>query len=179
MGAQFFEHRLKSSSPKKGYDELVREADYIDGHDCYNGSINTTYLGRTVKIATKYSPTADKKAQKWMDDSELPKRECVCLDLGVVEYRLHKNSKKVYNPKRPALKFVVSSVGVPGKEFKTLALARKYAATLVEKGQDYTIRKEYGSSLIEMSNLTTTVHSRKTKGAEEIHQYIFCGWAAC
>ena len=181
MGAQWFELECNASSPQEGFNRLKGQADWYDGHDMYNGSINTTDLSKTIVIAKKYSEAAKKKAEKNMEkyQNECSKWHCYCIDLGVIAYESYKVKKTTYKPKRPELQYEVKYNGSSVKQFKTLAAARKFAKGLVALGKDYSIYKNYGNVALETGIVQSNVLKRASKKATAIHSYIYCGWAGC
>lgn len=198
MGAIGFIHVIESTSIKEGFDELVAEAEMLYGREPYNGTISTCSLGRTVYSEPKYTKTAEKKAIKYVEDSEYGvKWEARVIDLGPVEYKVVTVKKEnVKGTPKYKMKYVVVKnahfKGEGVKSFDTKKQADDYAMmqALENQKDTYEVQKKY---VLESGTPTTTEIVREVKTYKSkpklkpmpnrkvvpIHKYVYYGKASC
>ena len=95
MGACSFMEIGYGKDARTAYDDLVEQNEYEYGHDSYNGTISTTYGFRMARCEldcssnAKWNKTREKKAYDLAYErlDNLEKRDCECIDLGVVSNR--------------------------------------------------------------------------------------------
>ena len=200
MGACNFATEWTGTDYQAGFRRLQQDAEWEYGYDPYNGTISTTSLyGRPVKIAERYSATAAKKAQKWINEHEdnVPKRECRVLDLGIVGYEVSKFVKVPHT--KADVQFQTRFVAYADERsigtYKTAAEARaalenamgfsRYANT-----ERFHVEKE--SVRVAGKSTTTVAYERQTRIAKTkpkttpkgatvtpVHKFVYYGWAAC
>lgn len=90
MGATEFAITWTGTDYKQGFRELRDQATFEYGNDPYNGTISTTGLcGRPHKVADRYTKTAEKKAQAYIEKVDYgEKRKTHVIDLGVCGYEV-------------------------------------------------------------------------------------------
>ena len=202
MGATNVFHTFDASSAEAGFRVLADEARYEYGNDYYNGSISNCYLhGYVEKVADKYSKTAYNKACKIADKKlDRVEKRCVrALDCGVIEYRSYSykrdTSRKADAPKyatryvletwndRPVSTKPFETVTEAKQELTRLARAGKLSGSIVEIVKKPVLVS--GSPAVGTYVLNEKVTKTKPKSApkdgwvEEIHRYVYYGWAPC
>ena len=201
MGAcSFFERVTSSQTPQECFENLCREAENYYGHqEGYNGTISTTDLIKIVKYADRYTPAVEKRFEKEEEKflDKMGKRDCWCIDLGVVEYQAVSFSKQTYSKEPPkyAMKYVVYEYDGNGrkrnlKNFDTKKAADDYALSVLRMSpqKELEVYKEpvkiSGNACTTSFKMTTRAYKSKPKNVPkgciltEKHKYVFIGWAA-
>jgi hypothetical protein len=196
MGACSFVNEWTGVDYRDGYKELVSEAEFEYGCDPYNGTISTCRLrtGRPVRISERYSKTAARKANAYMEEHPGEKWYARVLDLGVEEYDIVSYKKVPQNAEaRWQTFYVVKADGQSLKSFKTVAEARRYLEKVIAQADGsvdwYCIEKiprNVGGTAL-ATGYERTVRTTKTKpkripkGAvlRERHRFVYYGLAAC
>ena len=112
MGAISFEQEVTARSAKEAFDILIEKADYRDGRDMYNGSINTCSMGVCKKKFDKYLKGNESKAIDFINKNNGGEKWVAhYIDLGPVKYeavtykRIHKDgASKNYRMKYQVFK---------------------------------------------------------------------------
>ena len=87
MGAISFEQEVTARSAKEAFDILIEKADYRDGRDMYNGSINTCSMGVCKKKFDKYLKSNEDKARDFIAKNNCGEKWIAnYIDLGVIKY---------------------------------------------------------------------------------------------
>lgn len=200
MGASNFVMTWTGTDYEQGYRELCRETEFEYGHDYYNGTISTTHLSRRqpTKIAERWSATADKRANKFIDEHDGGvKWECRVLDLGVTGYEV---AKFVKVPHTSAdVQFQTRFVAYADEQeigtYKTAAEARAALEKVIglrkyAKTQCFHVEKK--PVKVCGTSTTTCAYERQVRIAKTkpkttpkgttvtpIHKFVYYGWAAC
>lgn len=193
MGAQSFAEIIKSCSAKEGFDMLVEKSIQSHGSDSYNGTISTCDFGLCKKRFNEYSDKNIKEAYKYIESIGYGEKwQADYIDLGVVEYRVIKAIKKVYeNSPKYKLKYIVENqMGIKAGSFITKTEAVNKALELTAKNmQSHRVIKDYdlieGNNLLVRCSLEEKVYKTKPKKISQesklvqVHEYLFFGWASC
>lgn len=196
MGACTFTNSWVGVDYRDGYRELVSDAEAEYGYDPYNGTISTCRLhsARPVRIAERYSKTAEKKAVEYMNSHPGEKWYARVLDLGVVEYDIVSYKKVPKNAEaRWETFYRVTADGRRLKSFKSVSDARRYLDQMVSQSDGsvdwYCIEKiaeNVGGSALSTSyericRTVKTKPKRVPKGAtvRERHMFYYYGLASC
>lgn len=196
MGAKEFANDVFSISAKEGFNYLVSEAIYEKGNDRYNGTISTCELGSCKLRFPKYLESNKKKAYDFIDKNNSAKHIANYIDLGVFHYQVVTVKKvTLKNPPSYKLSYVVKAgvlEPVIVKSFDNKTKADDYAVELQLKNPErtYRVTKEYvlvkGSSIVTEIKTETKVYKSKpnlkpmkNRVIQEVHKYIFYGWASC
>lgn len=198
MGSAEVCKSIKSTDVRRGFESLVSEATYDYGNDSYNGTISTCSLARCEFKFDKYTPANEKKAIRLIESSlyRVEKGTVHYIDLGVIEYRVievKKEKNPKFNPKYK-LQFVVRQKfkDYDLEYFEKQKQAEDFAAKkTLETGCIHVVTKEYilarekgVDNKVSATAITTKSYKSKPKlkdmpnrKIEEIHKYIFFGWA--
>ena len=198
MGAVTFCETATAPSARKAFDALQDEAIRMHGMDGYNGTISTVEGFRTMHVFTKYSETKKRQAEvsKLVDRAfdKAGKRDCYCIDLGCVGYK-RKNVKKERSPgnAKYVQKYVLQKEGAWGEweDVKSASTKKELNGSvqrLLEKGSNCRITKKpvliSGEPPCDTYKLESKMFSKRpantkdTISIEEMHKYVFAGWAA-
>lgn len=197
MGARYFMHTAYGKSAISAFDALCREAEGEYGMDIYNGTISTTNLSKTIRFSEKYSEAVEKRARKEISKENIYKRDCICYDLGAVEYQVisYKKISHTDNPPKYAMKYVVCEYDDCGRthdleSYDTKKQADDYALSLLKKDSSKCLEVQKKQKRV-AGNPTVTEFKREVKKYKtkpkklpegstlvEKHKYIFVGMAA-
>lgn len=199
MGACNFDLTWDGTNYKDGFTFLSQEAMHEYGWDAYNGTISTTSLvGTPHKIAERYSKTAERKAQQWLENHDWGRKwECRVLDLGVVGYEVSK-FVKVPHTKADA-QFQTRYVAYADEReigtYKTAAEARKElerAIALPRYARTEYFHVEKKAVRVSGKSTTTVAYERQTRVVKTkpktaprgttvtpVHRFLYYGWASC
>lgn len=206
MGATNFSHKIDARNAREAFDKLIAEANQEYGTASYNGSINTCSMGGCKLKLDKVNETNLKKANKFIDDNDYGEKWTAdYVDVGVKEYLVTTIVKKASD--KPTLSYIpklkmqyciytssfAEGASYFGEHFDTKTEADKRAMTLaLKENKEYTVRKEYVNINPKANSIVTKIEREyKTykskpnlkplpnRKVEEIHTYIFYGWASC
>lgn len=193
MGAVGAIETMTGSSPQEAFGILCQQMQREYGEDPYNGTLSTCNLGRCVKRFGKYSETNKKQAYKLIDkafeDGTAQKWRANYIDLGVKKYIVTEYKlKKMSNSPKYKIGYIVKSNVETDRYFSSKTEAYDYALKTAPRGGYLWIEKGYylmeGNSRI--AEVEANVKEYKKKPArikagahvEEVHEYIFFGYAA-
>lgn len=195
MGAQSFIHTVEASSAREAYESLVAEARHNRGHDSYNGTISTCSMGRCRQSYASPTKANEKKAYQYIEDHDNGQKWTAdYIDLGVVKY-VKTSVKKVvrtYDAKYKQ-KFCVINMenGRRLDACDTKGEADEKAMKHTLDGKWVTVIKDMvklsGNNTVSEFKVETKTYTSKPKinksekhvRVNEIHKYIFYGWASC
>lgn len=199
MGAADFAIAWTGTDYEQGFDELCRNARWEHGNDPYSGTINTTHLSwrKPTKIAERYSATAERRAQKFLEDHDYgEKRECRVLDLGIVGYEVAKFVKVPHTSADAQFqtRFVAYADECEIGTYKTATEARaalEKAVALPRYSKTRRFHVEKAPIKVAGKSTTTCAYERQTRIAKTkpkdtpkgatvtpVHKFVFYGWAA-
>ena len=200
MGATNFAIEWTGTDYEQGFRRLANEAEREYGWDSYNGTISTTRLSRTRphKIADRYTKTADKRAEAYLEKVDYGRKwETQVLDLGITGYEISK-FVKVPHTKADAqfqTRYVAYADSYEIGTYKTAAEARAALEDAIARPRYSKTRyfhAEKKSVKVAGKSTTTCAYERQTrvtktkpkttpKGATvtPIHKFVFYGWASC
>lgn len=205
MGATNFVEEFDAANAREGFNRLSDMATEEYGIDMYNGTISTCNFGRvTHTVAKNYSETARKKAIDVIHEEDYGvKWTANAVDCGIVAYRITK-WKKIPHTKADAQYRTVYSIRRAKQngqteyiqDFETQAEANTALKTIVATTRylddSYRIEVVKRSKMVKgASDVATrydaTIRTTKAKPTkvpagtivEEIHHWMYYGWAAC
>lgn len=205
MGATNFSHQVDARTAEEAFGKLIDEANQEYGTASYNGSINTCSIGGCKLRLDKVNDTNIKKANKYIEDKDFGEKWTAdYVDVGVKEFLVTTIVKKpvdkptISNIPKWKMQYCIytshwDGASYFGEHFDTKTEADKRAVTLSLKNNvEYTVRKEYVNVNAKSNSMVTkieremkTYKSKPTlkplsnRKVEEIHTYIFFGWASC
>lgn len=199
MGAIAITRRVVAESPEKAFNMIRGDDTYEYGHDAYNGSFSTIDRYGEFKTYYKYSNSLKRKEevnsfiQKAFDDC--PKRAARYIDLGVVCYErttfkeVRKKATAKYAQRYVLQKADYVNDWVDVRSADTKTELKKFCKEYLKKG--FTCRIVKKPVLISGNSVASTFETKTerftsrpkeingTLSIKEMHEYVFCGWAAC
>lgn len=200
MGATEFANTWTGTDYKQGFRELCDQATFEYGNDPYNGTISTTHLShrRPHKVADRYTKTADKKAQAYLEKVDYGERwETRVIDLGVCGYEVARFVKVPHTSADAQFqtRYVAYADERELGTYKTAAEARaalEKAIALPRNAKVSYFHVEKKAVKVSGKSTTTCAYERQVrimksapktipKGATvtPIHKFVFYGLAGC
>lgn len=201
MGAESFIHEIEAKTARAAFDILTQQANESYGTEPYNGTINTCSMGsRTLKFDNFSAKNLD-EAYKHINKLENGEKwQADYVDVGVSNYVVTTIKKVNVTGEKPIYKMQYCIYGhsnlgdfFTGYHYDTKTEADKIAIEFALKdSNEYRIKKEYTNTNKKANGIVSEIiiqnKSYKTKPklkplpnrkCEEVHTFIFYGWASC
>jgi hypothetical protein len=179
MGATRFHESGRGKSAQEVYSKLVNEAEYENGHDCYNGTISTTAGFHDVTKEWKASKKGlDSYISAMLNDAKKYDCFCICIRNAVENKNKTKSQvEHIVTPgtKKWVLKYVVYNFDDQLGSYNTKGEAVKAARAYTEKTQKRTsivMEKKLEKGGSQVATITY-----KTSTTEKDGEYVFFGYA--
>ena len=206
MGAESFIHEIEAKTAREAFDKLIEQANQACGTEPYNGSINTCSIGdRTLKFDIFNKSNLDAAYEHIKNKDNGFKWDADYVDVGVSHYIITTVSKKavivpgISNQPKWKMQYCLYTFDcVCGEQYTSIHFDKKTEADkkamelALKDSAEYRVKKEYANvnskSNSAVTEIVRTIKAFKTKPklkelpnrkCEEVHTYLFYGWASC